>query len=1137
MRTPSRLFRANSELAINATRLWVGSFLLVLGTGPALAQEQAITQPFARDAVTIGQMEARARQHAYVQGEVVVAMQLGAGSAQVDSVLEEMDWATRIGVGEAAFDRTLLSFGRSSSESFALLLLDVGRSDVFEAMRALRSFPDVLWSSPNFYSELTDPREIVPNDPMYASQYHHPLMQNDLAWDLTFGDASIVIAVTDDGVDTDHEDLIDNVWINASEVAGDGLDNDSNGYIDDVNGWDFVFDNNNPNPNSSGDDHGTHVAGITAGRTNNSIGIAGTAGGCSVMPLQFYASGQSWTAANIAETFAYAVDQGAQITTTSYNINGWVGDPVFTAGLQYLYDQGGMHFNSAGNGSELNPARQAFEQTFLVVSTDSADLKSDFSNYGTGVDISAPGSSILSTILSDAYGLKSGTSMASPNAAGVAALIWSQNPTWTRDQVAAQLMATADDIDGNNPGFEGWLGAGRANSFRALTETVAAPKIEALIGLPNDGATAQGAGIDSFGLVFDQIMDPDSVNASANYELRESGADGVFNTGDDQLVGLTATKTYMLSTNEMEYDITGGSLGIGDYRLTLFSGGLENPFGTDLDGNGDGLMGDDFTTFFTVGPAQLIPAGSLAYRWSQGASIDSGSETDSYEITLDEEQSLSVLVSGSGGLVPFVEVRDPGGSLVATGSLVGSSVVVQCLAIGAAGNYEVSISGTGGSTGSYELSLLLNGLFEEEAVGGPANDSAAASEALLPSALSVGVYGASRMAVVGRAGLGENFESGAVGSDWALSSSQPEGRIQFTSEFGAADGSAVAMLMDRFPDGADNLNEAVWTLDLSGVPSPFLNFYHAEWNDEESALPTTFTGSANGDGVSMSEDGITWHRIYNPSSQSAGVWQQINIDLAVAASNAGIRLGSSFRLKFQQFDNFPLSTDGRGYDEISITAPGGFEDWYSFELADGRSATLGVAGFDASASVSLDLFDSDGSTLIDSGSSSSNLSSVIDHFVDSTSNGTPDTYYARVSTSGGEYNLLVTRSATFDTESNDSSTSPQLLSGFGGVLGHVESGAEDYYRIVASAGERMGVLASLPAKGPFQFRNQLLTESGSALRMELFDPNGTLVATGTAILRHVATLPGNYLLRIFGEGGASGEYFLTRSKARRDQKL
>lgn len=159
---------------------------------------------------------------------------------------------------------------------------------------------------------------------------------------------------------------------------------------------------------------------------------------------------------------------------------------------------------------------------------------------------------------------------------------------------------------------------------------------------------------------------------------------------------------------------------------------------------------------------------------------------------------------------------------------------------------------------------------------------------------------------------------GPLGSEWSLSSSNPSGRIQVSGAFGTAAGPA-ALLMDVAVTSTPNLNEAVLTVDLSSTVSPVLSFSYAEWGDETAFLPASFTGSFNGDGVAISEDGNTWHTILNAWNSPNGLWQNANIDLASAASTAGISLSSEFQIKFQQFDNFPLTLDGRGYDEVVIT--------------------------------------------------------------------------------------------------------------------------------------------------------------------------------------------------------------------------
>jgi len=606
--------------------------LMILFVAPMFGQKESkeqsykpknIENVFKLRAVTPQEMTERANHHPYMKGEIVVAIELQESKSSAMVQVRDYEWSKLFSNNEVKPLTYLMTKELQPYQSVSLVHLSLPDGlNVFDAMNLLDGQPGVLWSSPNFYFE-GDPREIVPNDPSYGSQYHHPLMQNDLAWNTTYGSSNIMLGITDDGVETTHSDLTTNIWVNPGEIAGNGIDDDNNGYIDDVNGWDFSGGNNDPNPNSTSNDHGTHVAGICAGRTNNSIGIAGVSGHSKILPIQFYAGGGSWTAAVCNGSFTYAADNGANIVNTSYNINGFVGDPVFTAGMQYMHDNGVLHFNSGGNGSELNPARQAFHQTLLVVNTDASDIKSSSSNWGTGMDISAPGSSIYSTVTSNGYGYKSGTSMAAPNAAGAAALIWSANPSWNSYQVAAQLLATADDIDPVNPSYAGLLGSGRVNTYQAMTANIGAPIVESLIGMPAEGSVVHPSTVTDFTVSFSQVMDPATVNNIANFELRGAGPDNNFGTGDDQLYTLSTSTTYQLGTNEMTFTIAGPAFIEGFHRLSLISGGLANPHGTALDGDENGTGGDDFIRNFTISTTVCSGVTSFPYAESFESGIGS----------------------------------------------------------------------------------------------------------------------------------------------------------------------------------------------------------------------------------------------------------------------------------------------------------------------------------------------------------------------------------------------------------------------------------------------------------------------------------------------------------------------------------
>jgi hypothetical protein len=195
--------------------------------------------------------------------------------------------------------------------------------------------------------------------------------------------------------------------------------------------------------------------------------------------------------------------------------------------------------------------------------------------------------------------------MATPNAAAVAALIWSKNPTWTRDQVAAQLLATADNIDGvpGNAGFAGLLGTGRVNSFRGVTENIAPPKLRGVDGLPDEGATSATVPT-AVKVRFFNVLNPATANNTANYRLVGAGDDETFGTADDFTIPLTLQpgSVYRVGTNEFNFTIS-GTMPSSKYRFIIQSGGVTDPFGNPLDGNGDGTGGDDFVRNFTlIGP-------------------------------------------------------------------------------------------------------------------------------------------------------------------------------------------------------------------------------------------------------------------------------------------------------------------------------------------------------------------------------------------------------------------------------------------------------------------------------------------------------------------------------------------------------
>jgi subtilisin family serine protease len=503
---------------------------------------------------------------------------------------------------EQAIDpNATLSMLRSRGRTLLSVPLRTGASPT--AVKALLdTMPGVKWTSLNYAYTTNAGPEYEPDDPLAAQQYALDLVGAKGAWATTEGNG-VVVAITDEGFAYNHPDLAPNVWVNADEIAGNGIDDDNNGYIDDLNGWDFT--GNDADVSSSGGSHGTHVAGIVAARTNNATGVAGIAGRAKLMLLRTWNG--SITTQRYFDSFRYAVDNGAKVLTNSLGIDGFVNDSVFLAAFQYAYDNGVLVFNSAGNEARNNPERVALDTTLLVANTDANDVRNFTSNYGTGIDFAAPGTSILSTIGTNAspnYGYMSGTSMASPAAAAVAAIVWAANPTFTRDQVAARMVATATRIDTQNPAVAGLLGAGRVNAASGVGTTgIAPPTLRSIVGLPaQNGRVPQASAPTSFTVRLASVLDPTSATTPTNYRLTEAGIDEQFGTPDDVSIPISRTTgTVRYARNEIVFSID-APLTSGYYRFTA-GASIVDPFGQALDGNADGTGGDDYTRDFVVTPS------------------------------------------------------------------------------------------------------------------------------------------------------------------------------------------------------------------------------------------------------------------------------------------------------------------------------------------------------------------------------------------------------------------------------------------------------------------------------------------------------------------------------------------------------
>ena len=270
------------------------------------------------------------------------------------------------------------------------------------------------------------------------------------AWDVRTDASGVTVAIIDTGMDLDHPDLAANLWTNPGEVAGNGKDDDHNGYVDDVHGWDFV--NNDAVPEDD-NGHGTHVAGTIGARGNNGVGVSGVAWSVRLMPLKaFNAAGSATTSAVIA-ALEYAVANGARLSNNSYTGPDFVRseyDAFAAAGAA-----GHLAIAAAGNAGQNDDESPAYPASFpldgliSVAATDDDDELATFSNIGVySVQVAAPGTSIRSTVRGGGYGLMTGTSMASPHVAGVAALLAAEHPDWTGTAIRDRILGTTRPVAG-----------------------------------------------------------------------------------------------------------------------------------------------------------------------------------------------------------------------------------------------------------------------------------------------------------------------------------------------------------------------------------------------------------------------------------------------------------------------------------------------------------------------------------------------------------------------------------------------------------------------------------------------------------------------------------------------------------------
>jgi len=346
-------------------------------------------------------------------------------------------------------------------------------SDIMKTVTEMYQSGYFLYVEPN----VTGKYSAIPDDPDFSNCWGlHNTGQSggtsdaDIdapeAWDRETGNSGITVAILDSGTDYTHEDLAANIWNNSDEIPGNGIDDDGNGRIDDIVGWDFEHNDNDP---SGSYYHGTHVAGCVAAVNNNGAGISAVAGGWGTAPgasMMICLIGSSGPIGEIIDdAIIYAADNGAQIITMSFSITPAT---AITDAVAYAYTAGAFIDCASGNDSAAVGYPANLTAVCAIGATDHNDIKADFSNYGPELELTAPGVDIFSTQMNNSYGYSSGTSFAAPYVAGVAAAVLSSQPAFTNQELRELMRNTSEDL--GEPGFDNNYGYGRVNMFSALQD-------------------------------------------------------------------------------------------------------------------------------------------------------------------------------------------------------------------------------------------------------------------------------------------------------------------------------------------------------------------------------------------------------------------------------------------------------------------------------------------------------------------------------------------------------------------------------------------------------------------------------------------------------------------------------------------
>ncbi len=552
------------------------SLFLILGvlvSGAAPNREAGNRYPFTGDVLSTPYGE-------ILSGTLIVKMASGASKASIMAGKE----AGLFGFTDARPMFSILqnrAGKRSQSLSRIMRIAFASSADPLRVASAVSRRPDVEYAVPyrvhrtsgtppayDLTPAAAAPLLVTPNDPRFPEQQYLSRIDAQSAWDIARGeDGDVVIAIVDGGTDWRHIDLRSNVWVNEGEIPGNGVDDDNNGLIDDVNGWNYANGTGDPTGLEATPEnarHGTWVAGIAGAVTNNAEGISSAGWNTRFMPINTGSDSEEFD--NLLffgfQGIIYAAVMGADIINTS-----WGGiappDPFELDVIEFAYEEGALIVASSGNeninSDEVFVTPAGYDKVMAVGATfDRNDTRAGFSNYGVNVDLFAPGINILTTGPDNVYNAPGGTSFSSPLVAAVAALVKTHNPEFSVDEVRQQVRVTADDINGANASvYRGRLGKGRLNAFRALSELnwpsvrIASVDVEEISG--NGDGFVQGGERVGLDVAFTNILSP---VAGLNLSLSADDSLLTFPKSEGSIASLAGGDT---QTVRFEVDVSSGT--------------------------------------------------------------------------------------------------------------------------------------------------------------------------------------------------------------------------------------------------------------------------------------------------------------------------------------------------------------------------------------------------------------------------------------------------------------------------------------------------------------------------------------------------------------------------------------------------